>query len=166
MKKLCDRCGRAEHEGEGWEVRTYADGSWLSSRHTVCPEKVCKERKNVGVPRWPRYEACSRDAKSQTPEGEWLCGIHLGAYKRRKATDARYASERNVSDHNKRRAEIANEILSELGVNVQPDYSTLKSMYTGNVVIDPDDLLKLVGIGFSLPPKNRKEMLSERITGN
>ena len=38
--------------------------------------------------------ACGKKVKGQTDAGEWLCGVHLGAYNRVKKNDAESESPR------------------------------------------------------------------------
>ena len=68
--------------------------------------------------------------------------------------------EREACDANNQRAKIAGDILKELGVEVSPyyanSYGSGMGRYTGDIVIDPADLFRLIGIGFQLPEKKAK----------
>ena len=153
----CDKCGRPEGEGQGWIVRPYGrDLSLKHILHETCPERVCKKlvdhHRGLSMPNhWP----CSRDAKEQTPEGEWLCGRHMAAYRKIKATDQAYRDARDGSDANNERAKMALEILAELGIEANVHYysghSFGSSGYTGKIVVDPVALFDFLGIGAKLP---------------
>ena len=54
---------------------------------------------------------CGKKAKGQTDAGEWLCGIHLGAYNRVKKNRAAEQVER---DRNKEIKDDTSRILAEL----------------------------------------------------
>ena len=155
--KKCHRCGRKEQEGEGWRQATkYKDGTGIYYLHVKCPEKVCK-RHITAEATWFYRKICSRDAKGQTSEGEWLCGIHLRAYNTRKNNTQKWANERDNSQHNRKRAALACDILAELGINAKVDYNSFIGMYTGNIIIDPEELFSYLGIGAKLPEKIKKE---------
>ena len=146
--KICHRCGRGEEEGTGWNVKVlHRDGSGRLYTHDECPERVCKKgiHDTIGV----GVRICSRDGKAETSEG-WLCGIHLAGYRRRKKSEAKWKAEADRSGNNRARANHAVDILKELGIESAADYSMLSSRYTGKVVIDAQDLLKLAGIAVRL----------------
>ena len=154
-RAVCRNCGRPPEEGEGWEQsQNFYAGAWM---HKVCPEKVCKKQVNRGDQRWADFRACGRDGKEQNNKGEWLCGIHLAALKRVQKNDAARAEYRAQSDANKERAETVKDILQELNITVSAEYrfslGAGLGRYTGNVVIDAADLLKLAGISVTLPPR-------------
>ena len=145
----CVKCNRVKAEGIGWNKRVqHSDGSGVYFTHDECPERVCKKRVNTDS--WTS-RICSRDGKEATEEG-WLCGIHLAAYRRRKANDIKRKVEWDASEDNRRRSEYAVDILQELGVDGRAHYdATFTNRYTGKVIIDAQDLLKLAGIRVELP---------------
>ena len=146
----CNSCGRGKDEGEGWTVAS-SIGFTTNYKHDTCPERVC--RRTVGDT-WSRH-ACGRDGKEQDNRGEWLCGIHFAAYNKRQATSTRYADKHSRSQFNLDRARTALEILTELGVEGAAHYNS--DGHTGNIVIDPADLFKLIGVGAKLPEKQAIE---------
>ena len=151
----CNRCGRPKDEGEGWNKNAlYRDGSGVYFFHDTCPEKVCKEIMSGGVA--GRGKRCSKDGKGVNDKGEWLCGVHYGAFKRVKANDAkrRVEYERRqanyaANDANNKRSALAAEILNELGL-------TATAHNSGDVLIEPAALFELLGIGAKLPEKVAK----------
>ena len=50
-----------------------------------------------------RMRQCGKKAKGQTDDGEWLCGLHLGAYNRvkknRAAERAQWEQDTDINDH-------------------------------------------------------------------
>lgn len=152
----CHKCGRGQNEGVGWIVRSkHQDGSGRYGNHEQCPEKVCKKRVNRGVGRWPDLQPCSRDAVAQA-DGDWLCKIHLNAWKKRKESAERFDRSWDASKANAERARLASEILEELGIRAGLHYHMSfrgkGSGHTGYVVIDPAELFRALGINVELPP--------------
>ena len=157
----CVNCGRPQEEGEGWKVdhhRWYGD----QYSHETCPEQVCKISVRIDPgSQWPHYRICSRVAKGQGKDGNWLCGIHLAAERRRAANDESWKNDRDASDANHERAKMALEVLEELGIDASVHYHyglrLKESGYTGKILIDPQELFKAMGIGVQLPPIQKKE---------
>lgn len=147
----CVVCGRAIEDGEG--VATASSDRW---KHTVCPEKVCKKKKNIGTSRWSDFVPCSRDGKGQTDEGEWLCGQHMGAYRRVKKNDAARKEKKSRDDANQQRSTMALNILAELEVPGRAHYTLNPYRFTGKIIVDPADLFKAIGIGATLPDIQEK----------
>ena len=64
--------------------------------------------------------------------------------------------ERRASLDNKARAEAIIPLLNELGIEASPHYHWELARYSGDIVIDPADVLKLRDIGLTLPEKQEK----------
>ena len=153
----CYNCGRGSLEGEGWNNRpAYSDGSGGYYTHDACPEKVClTHRGNLAT---ATHYVCSKDASFQTPGGGWLCPRHAAGWKRSQESNERGKRENANSAYNRKRAELAGEILSELGLTTTPEYDGLfEHRYTGRIIVDPADLFRVMGIGASLPEPKAKE---------
>lgn len=151
----CHRCTRPNHEGTGWQKKEhYRDGTIYL--HDACPEKVCLKFVAVSSRSVQSY-VCGRDGKEQTSEG-WLCGRHLDGYRRREQsvqqmhqiTDASDANDANLH-----RAKPAIDVLADLGIAATPNYDNVRCRYDGGIVVDPQDLFRLIGVAISLPnPKS------------
>ena len=132
----CRNCGRPRGEGEGWERRT---GSILSV-HTTCPEEVCKKPKLTARGPWGS-PVCSRDAVEETPDG-WLCRRHLNQYNQQVEKD-RVALQMAVeSGVNYAKAYMALRRLKPMGIRGVVHYDSDLQMYTGQVVVDPMEILE------------------------
>lgn len=151
----CRRCNRTEQEGQGWQ--TYHKDSFKPEyEHEECPERICLKTVNRGDSRLYLPEPCGRDGREPVA-GEWLCGVHLAALRRREASQQAFAKARQGSSENEKRARTACDILAELDITATPHYhsdpgSIRRSGHTGKIVVDPQDLFKALGIGVTLPP--------------
>ena len=101
-----------------------------------------------------RSYPCGRDIKGKLDKGDWLCGIHLAADKRKQAKAKVSQTARNGSMSNQARAEIALRELAKHGITGKVHFafstSYSKTGYTGKIVIDPIVLLEALGVDFKL----------------
>ena len=83
-----------------------------------------------------RSHQCGKKAKGQTDAGEWLCGIHLGAYNRVKKNRAAEQVER---DRNKEIKDDTSRILAELTERYGLEgrvFSSYYGTYKGEILVD------------------------------
>ena len=79
---------------------------------------------------------CGKKAKGQTDAGEWLCGVHLGAYNRVKKNRAAEQVER---DRNKEIRDDTSRILAELTERYGLEgrvFSSYYGTYKGEILVD------------------------------
>ena len=145
----CYKCGRGSEEGVGWKLETTRTGKQVL--HETCPEKVCIARVNGGPEnRWDHFRICSRTAVELIEE-KWLCGIHRGAYRRRKKNDNIYQAKSDASTNNRNRAISATDILADLNVHSDAHHDPINKKFTGKIVLDPKELFDVMGINVTLP---------------
>jgi hypothetical protein len=100
-------------------------------------EEVCQER--VSNDSW-HFHACGRKVKE-----DGLCGIHLGARKRRQVTDKRWEDEREADNQLVEKAKTVGQRFTELtGEYTGVEYSLYSRRPTGNITISPEALTKLM----------------------
>lgn len=103
---------------------------------------TCKESVSDGDSRWPRYHVCGRQVKK-----DGLCGLHLAVVARKDKGRLEYEESQRLDAAFQKRVEKAEK---KLGVPMSPYFNSSfrqnKPMYTGDVVMKLDDLLKLVGV--------------------
>ena len=79
---------------------------------------------------------CGKKVKGQTDAGEWLCGIHLGAYNRVKKNRA---AEQVEFDRNKEVRDDTSRILAELTERYGLEgrvFSSYYGTYKGEILVD------------------------------
>ena len=95
--------------------------------------QTCKRMMGSG---YLSRHTCGKKAKGQTDAGEWLCGIHLGAYNRvkknRAAEQARHDSNKEVKDDTSR---ILDELTERHGMEGRVFFS-YNGTYTGQILVD------------------------------
>ena len=76
---------------------------------------------------------CGQKVKGQTDAGEWLCGVHLGAYKRVKKNDAERDRVSNLLHAIRERYELEGRV-----------FGSRSGTYTGEIVVNVYHLLELL----------------------
>ena len=118
--------------------------------------ETCAKEVHYGDRHWPRhYEMCGKMAKGQTDEGYWLCGVHLGAYRRRKTNLVAQQKGDAANVANSKRAAVACDLLKELGTEAVRYYAPRTFVrnpgYVGQVVVNPAALFRALGMEAQLP---------------
>ena len=107
------------------------------------------------VARWPRAKGQGPRAKGQTDEGYWLCGVHLGAYRRRKTNLVAQQKRDAANVANSKRAAVACDLLKGLGTEAVRYYAPRTFVrnpgYVGQVVVNPAALFRALGMEAQLP---------------
>ena len=114
----------------------------------ICSEPVS----SVG---FPGSLPCVREAKTRCDDGKLRCGRCAGNYKRRKTGGKKRERERAASESNRERAQSAALLLGQLGITASPHYHWEQARYSGNIIIDPAELLPLLGLAATLPEKQK-----------
>ena len=95
--------------------------------------QTCKTQMGSGY--LSRHQ-CGKKVKGQTDAGEWLCGVHLGAYNRvkknRAAEQARQDNNNEVRDDTSR---ILAELTERYGLEGRVFFS-YNGTYTGEILVD------------------------------
>ena len=87
---------------------------------------------------------CGKKAKGQTDAGEWLCGVHLGAYNRVKKNRAVEQARRDANNEVK---DSARQILAELteryGLKGRV-FGSYNGTYTGEILVNGQQLQEIL----------------------
>ena len=87
---------------------------------------------------------CGKKAKGQTDSGEWLCGIHLGAYNRVKKNRAVEQARRDANNEVK---DGARQILAELTERYGLEgrvFGSYNGTYTGEILVNGQQLQEIL----------------------
>ena len=87
---------------------------------------------------------CGKKVKGQTDAGEWLCGVHLGAYNRvkknRAVDDARRANNNEVRDDTR---QILTELTERYGLEGRV-FGSYNGTYTGEILVNGQQLQEIL----------------------
>ena len=88
--------------------------------------------------------ACGKKAKGQSDGGEWLCGVHLGAYNRVKKNDAEWKAKHDANHAERDRvSSLLHEIREQYGLEGRI-FGSHEGTYTGEIVVNGQHLLELL----------------------
>ena len=88
--------------------------------------------------------ACGKKVKGQTDAGEWLCGVHLGAYNRVKKNDAERKAQQDASRAERDRvSNLLHAIRERYGLEGRV-FGSYSGTYTGEIVVNGQHLLELL----------------------
>ena len=88
--------------------------------------------------------ACGKKVKGQTDAGEWLCGVHLGAYNRVKKNDAERKAQQDASRAERDRVwNLLHAIRERYGLEGRV-FGSYSGTYTGEIVVNGQHLLELL----------------------
>ena len=102
---------------------------------------TCQKQTGEYLTRGP----CGKKAKGQSDGGEWLCGVHLGVYKRvkknRAAEKDRRARDAEVND---RTRWVLGGLSKQYGISGKLHYGAHSTNCGGGIVVDAQELLELL----------------------
>lgn len=83
---------------------------------------------------------CRRPVKE-----DGLCGLHLGAKRRREETDRRRRAEREANGQRQESAQqICNELEEVFGISARPAWDSITASFTGGVTLNAEESRRLV----------------------
>ena len=104
--------------------------------------QTCKKFVNDGS---YRSRQCGKKVKGQTDAGEWLCGIHLGAYNRvKKNRAADKAQHEHDTDINDRTRQILAALTDQYGIAGHLYYGRYGNNCSGDVVVSAQQLQEIL----------------------
>ena len=108
--------------------------------------KTCEVSVNRGERNWYRPQPCGRKIKD---ESDTICGMHRNAKNRQASKEAKWNQSSRNSDANQRRANDACDTLTfEFQISAYAHYQSGQKIgdsgYTGKIVVDPADLLRVL----------------------
>lgn len=87
--------------------------------------------------------ACGKPAKGQTKDGQWVCGTHLAAERKRLESDAAY-EDKLRSD--KRYTERLKSLSEKSGMELKTYFSSTNNRFVyDQAVVNINDLLRVLG---------------------
>ena len=88
---------------------------------------------------------CGKKVKGQTDAGEWLCGVHLGAYNRVKKNRAAEKDQRaRDAEVDDRTSSVLAELAEQYGISGIHYYGGFSTNCGGSIVVDAQELLELL----------------------
>ena len=103
--------------------------------------QTCKKQTTVGG---YQVRTCGKKAKGQTDAGEWLCGIHLGAYNRVKKNRAAEKVQWDVNHAARDRTMSVRDAIAERYGLEGRVFVSHNGTYTGEIVISGQRLLEIL----------------------